>query len=70
MTAVGGTIRVNPEVAVGFSGGGFSNYFAQPSYQTSAVSTFLNQLGSTNAGLFKYVSASPALALISDQGFL
>ncbi|KAL5536826.1 hypothetical protein ACEPAF_649 [Sanghuangporus sanghuang] len=52
VTSVGGTIRVDPEVAVSFSGGGFSNYFAQPSYQTSAVSTFLNQLGSTNAGLF------------------
>lgn len=30
VTTVGGTIRVNPEVAVSFSGGGFSNYFARP----------------------------------------
>ncbi|KAH9940879.1 subtilisin-like protein [Epithele typhae] len=52
VTTVGGTIRVNPEVAVSFSGGGFSNYFSQPSYQSSAVSTFLTSLGSTNAGLF------------------
>ena len=55
VTTVGGTIRTNPEVAVSFSGGGFSNYFAQPSYQTDAVSAFLTRLGSTNAGLFKYV---------------
>ncbi|KAI0358004.1 subtilisin-like protein [Trametes cingulata] len=52
VTTVGGTIRVNPEVAVSFSGGGFSNYFARPSYQSSAVSAFLTKLGRTNAGLF------------------
>ncbi|KAI0653154.1 peptidase S8/S53 domain-containing protein [Cubamyces menziesii] len=52
VTTVGGTIHVNPEVAVDFSGGGFSNYFAQPSYQATAVSTFLQKLGRTNAGLF------------------
>ncbi|KAI0079096.1 subtilisin-like protein [Panus rudis PR-1116 ss-1] len=52
VTTVGGTIRVNPEVAVSFSGGGFSNYFAQPSYQSTAVSNFLARLGTTNAGLF------------------
>ena len=55
MTTVGGTTSVNPEVAVSFSGGGFSNYFAQPSYQTNAVSTFLKGFGKTDAGLFKYV---------------
>lgn len=34
VTTVGGTIRVNPEVAVSFSGGGFSNYFTRPRYAT------------------------------------
>lgn len=53
MTTVGGTTKVNPEVAVSFSGGGFSNYFARPSYQSSAVSTFLSALGTKNSGLFK-----------------
>jgi len=53
VTTVGGTVRVNPEQAVSFSGGGFSNYFAQPSYQTAAVGTFLTAIGTTNAGLFK-----------------
>ncbi|TBU30571.1 subtilisin-like protein [Dichomitus squalens] len=52
VTTVGGTIRINPEVAVSFSGGGFSNYFARPDYQSTAVSTFLTKLGSTNKGLF------------------
>ncbi|KZT34237.1 subtilisin-like protein [Sistotremastrum suecicum HHB10207 ss-3] len=52
VTTVGGTTKVNPEVAVSFSGGGFSRVFAQPSYQASAVKTFLTALGKTNAGLF------------------
>ncbi|KII95259.1 hypothetical protein PLICRDRAFT_208135 [Plicaturopsis crispa FD-325 SS-3] len=52
VTAVGGTINV-PEVAVFFSGGGFSNFFARPSYQDAAVTGFLNALApGTYAGLF------------------
>jgi len=42
ITAVGGTTSHGPEVAASFSGGGFSNYFAQPSYQTKAVATYLS----------------------------
>ena len=56
MTAVGATHQVNPEVAISFSGGGFSRVFPRPSYQAAAVATFLTALGTTNAGLFKYVS--------------
>ncbi|KAF7345392.1 Subtilisin-like protein [Mycena venus] len=52
VTAVGGTTRVNPEVAVSFSGGGFSRYFAQPSYQTASVTPFLTALGTKFAGLY------------------
>ncbi|EEB97955.1 hypothetical protein MPER_02627, partial [Moniliophthora perniciosa FA553] len=52
VTAVGGTTRVNPEVAVSFSGGGFSRYFAQPSYQSAAVGSFLSAIGTANQGLF------------------
>ena len=55
VTTVGGAIRTSPEVAVDFSGGGFSNFFARPSYQDDAVSTFLTGLGDTFQGLFKYV---------------
>ncbi|KAG5352408.1 hypothetical protein C0989_002439 [Termitomyces sp. Mn162] len=52
VTSVGGTTRTAPEVAVDFSGGGFSRYFAQPSYQSSAVATFLSSLGTTFSGLY------------------
>ncbi|KAK1225614.1 hypothetical protein PQX77_011441 [Marasmius sp. AFHP31] len=63
VTTVGGTTRTNPEVAVSFSGGGFSNYFARPDYQNAPVTTFLNRLGSTNSGLFNATGrAYPDLA--------
>ncbi|KAI0264974.1 family S53 protease [Gloeopeniophorella convolvens] len=52
MTSVGATQNVNPETAASFSSGGFSNYFATPSYQTSAKSAFLSKLGNTNSGKF------------------
>jgi tripeptidyl-peptidase I len=54
VTAVGATTGIAPEIAVTdfASGGGFSNLFAQPSYQSSAVSAYLDKLGSTNSGLF------------------
>lgn len=44
ITSVGATFQV-PEVAVSrfFSGGGFSNYFARPPYQDSAVEGYLAQ---------------------------
>lgn len=63
VTAVGGTTRVNPEVAVSFSGGGFSRYFARPSYQNTAVSGFLTNLGTTFSGLYNATGrAYPDLA--------
>lgn len=43
VTAVGGTYKF-PEVAVPFSGGGFSNYFKRPSYQDAAVKKYLHAL--------------------------
>ncbi|RPD69200.1 family S53 protease-like protein [Lentinus tigrinus ALCF2SS1-7] len=51
LTSVGGTQNI-PEVAASFSGGGFSNIFAQPDYQSAAVEGYLDALGSTNDGLF------------------
>lgn len=63
VTAVGGTTKVNPEVAVSFSGGGFSQYFTQPSYQTPAVSAFLSGLGIKFTGMFNQTGrAYPDLA--------
>ena len=55
VTTVGGTVKVNPEVAANFSGGGFSNYFSRPSYQNGAVSSYLQGIGGLNNGLFKCV---------------
>ncbi|KAJ3488113.1 hypothetical protein NLI96_g3093 [Meripilus lineatus] len=51
LTSVGATTGV-PETSASFSSGGFSNVFARPSFQSSAVSSYLTTLGSTNAGRF------------------
>ncbi|TFY58182.1 hypothetical protein EVJ58_g6573 [Rhodofomes roseus] len=52
VTSVGGTTGTNPETAVSFSGGGFSNYWAQPSYQSTVVPEYLKYLGTTYTGLY------------------
>ncbi|KAI0633274.1 family S53 protease [Trametes polyzona] len=66
VTSIGATTGINPETAADFSGGGFSATFAQPSFQSSAVSTFLNKLGNTNAG--KFNRAGRGFPDISAQG--
>ena len=55
-----------PEVAADFSGGGFSNIFPQPDYQSTAVENYLDALGSTNAGLFNRTGR--AFPDVSAQG--
>ncbi|EIW76284.1 tripeptidyl peptidase A [Coniophora puteana RWD-64-598 SS2] len=65
VTTVGATQNV-PEVAASFSGGGFSNIFARPSYQDDAVSAFLTGLGDTYAGL--YNASGRAYPDVSAQG--
>ncbi|KAJ7508833.1 peptidase S8/S53 domain-containing protein, partial [Mycena galericulata] len=68
VTSVGGTARVNPEVAVSFSGGGFSRYFARPSYQTTAVSAFLVRLGTQYSGFYSASGrAYPDVAAAADN---
>ncbi|KAA1083540.1 hypothetical protein PGT21_005078 [Puccinia graminis f. sp. tritici] len=59
VTSVGATQRFHPEEAVsvdgpgGFpSGGGFSEYFDRPQYQSQQVQTYLNLLGSNYTGLY------------------
>lgn len=52
ITAVGGTRGVNPEVAVEFSSGGFSERFTRPDYQSAAVQPYLTALGSNFSGLY------------------
>ncbi|KAJ7780215.1 peptidase S8/S53 domain-containing protein [Mycena maculata] len=69
VTAVGGTTKVNPEVAVDFSGGGFSRYFAQPSYQTAAVSPFLTGLGTKFAGLYNATGRAYPDVAAAAEGF-
>ncbi|KAI0291167.1 family S53 protease [Multifurca ochricompacta] len=66
MTSVGGTTGIGPEVSASFSSGGFSNFFATPSYQSAAVSAYLTRLGSTNSGLFN--ASGRAFPDISAQG--
>lgn len=53
VTSVGGTIDI-PQTSVDFSGGGFSNYWARPPFQSVAVPIYLASLGSepTDAGLY------------------
>ena len=43
VTSVGGTESYDPEVVWPGTGGGFSNYFAQPAYQKAAVDRYLNE---------------------------
>ena len=54
VTSVGGTVLsdTSSETAVLFSSGGFSNYFARPSYQDTVVESYLSSFGSTYSGLF------------------
>ncbi len=66
MTSVGATTGIAPETAASFSSGGFSNFFARPSYQSTAVSAFLTKLGSTNSG--KFNTSGRGFPDISAQG--
>ncbi|KAF7353885.1 Subtilisin-like protein [Mycena venus] len=51
VTLVGATENV-PEKGAELSAGGFSNYFAQPTYQTTAVNAYLTKLGTQFSGLY------------------
>ncbi|CCM00838.1 uncharacterized protein FIBRA_02880 [Fibroporia radiculosa] len=66
VTAVGATEGINPETGGYFSSGGFSNFWATPSYQKSAVSTYLSHLGDTYSGL--YNASGRGFPDVSAQG--
>ncbi|EPE04162.1 tripeptidyl-peptidase [Ophiostoma piceae UAMH 11346] len=75
VTAVGGTVKTNPEKAVSFSSGGFSYLHARPSWQNASVSTYLKGIGSTYAPYFNAsgrgipdVAAQAENFLVYDQG--
>ncbi|KAH9873229.1 hypothetical protein J1614_005627 [Plenodomus biglobosus] len=52
VTSVGGTIRVEPEKAVDFSSGGFSDIWDRPAYQDDAIKGYLQKLGDQWKGLY------------------
>lgn len=52
VTSVGATRFINPESALFFSSGGFSDLFPRPAWQNTAVSSYLAQLGSKWQGLY------------------
>ena len=57
VTSVGATMDFNPEIVAshrsGFSsGGGFSQYFARPDYQNSAVTAYMAGLNGSSSGLY------------------
>ncbi|KAJ7057595.1 subtilisin-like protein [Mycena amicta] len=53
VTTVGGTIGLPPnEIAINFTGGGFSDYFPTPSYQSTQVSAFLKTVPDDFGGTF------------------
>ena len=65
LTSVGGTTSAHPEVAAFLSGGGFSNYFPIPLYQSVAVPDFLRNIRSQYRGLYKFVIC-PKPFILSD----
>ncbi|KAJ7173519.1 peptidase S8/S53 domain-containing protein [Mycena filopes] len=69
VTAVGGTTRVNPEVGISFSGGGFSRYFAQPSYQSASVNPFVTSIGTKFAGLYNATGRAYPDVSAASSGF-
>ncbi|KAJ7203082.1 subtilisin-like protein [Mycena pura] len=52
VTAVGATQGLNPEVATNLTGGGFSDLFPRPWYQTQAVESFLKTIPPDFTGTF------------------
>lgn len=77
VTTVGGTYKFDPETAVYFSGGGFSDTFPRPAYQQEAVSSYLSLVDYANSQYYNEtgraypdVAALGYAAAIYDQGVL
>ncbi|PLB44831.1 tripeptidyl aminopeptidase [Aspergillus steynii IBT 23096] len=77
VTAVGATTKTNPERAVFFSSGGFSDYWERPEWQEEAVDSYLETIGDKFKGLYnKKGRAFPDVAFqgqnfaIYDKGAL
>ncbi|KAB8260229.1 peptidase S8/S53 domain-containing protein [Aspergillus pseudonomiae] len=77
VTSVGGTYGRGPERAIGYSTGGFSEYFPRPSYQDGSVHQYLSQLESRwetlynpNGRAIPDVAAQADHFIIMDHGQL
>jgi tripeptidyl-peptidase-1 len=75
VTSVGGTVNVEPEEAVSFSSGGFSDLWKRPWYQEKQIKTYLSGLGSKWEGLYNQdgrgfpdISAQGANFMVVDGG--
>lgn len=74
VTSVGSTTYLN-QTATSFSSGGFSNYWARPSYQDHAIHQYLKHLGQKNSQYFNAsgrgspdVSAQGINFVVYDKG--
>ncbi len=65
VTGLGATQGI-PETAASFSSGGFSNLFSRPSYQDTAVTAYLDSIGTEYSGL--YNSSGRAIPDIAALG--
>ncbi|KAJ6085714.1 hypothetical protein N7499_005343 [Penicillium canescens] len=75
VTSVGETHNTDPESAISFSGGGFSDLFPRPTYQDTAVDGYLSKLGSQWSGLYNPqgrgipdVAAQASNFMVRDHG--
>ena len=57
---------MNPETAVDFSGGGFSNIFPRPTYQNASVLAYFDVLGDEYAG--RYNQSGRGFPDVAAQG--
>jgi tripeptidyl-peptidase-1 len=69
VTSVGGTYKIEPEQAVDFSSGGFSDLWKRPAYQDEAVGAYLEKLGSQWDGLYNPEGRGFPDVAAQGQGF-
>lgn len=69
VTSVGGTYKIEPERAVSFSSGGFSDLWERPAYQEAAVGAYLEKLGSQWEGLYNPAGRGFPDVAAQGQGF-
>jgi tripeptidyl-peptidase-1 len=69
VTSVGGTVHVEPEEAVDFSSGGFSDLWKRPAYQDKAIKAYLGKLGKKWNGLYNPEGRGFPDVAAQGQGF-